>query len=212
MEILGVKNLLKRWDIDHEGLYNTINRIDIPVYIETPEYYQPEVPETRFTRIDPILITIRELKDENCQYIFRLNDIVALETDNRDKDLNEIFIKGSFIKFDRNDVFSIIRNTCLEIYELYKNLPDKTGKEPEPEKRWREATLSYFDSHPNKFEYIKRGFLEDSKVYKLDYSRPSRVFAGRLLRKTLRYQGLLESIKKTSIRDLSQIYYKIIKG
>jgi hypothetical protein len=204
---------LKRWGIDHFELYNKINLLDIPIYIESPEYYHPGAPETKYTRLDPRLVTIGGLRDEKSQYFFKIEDIEEFETGFGKIFWDEIFVNKLPSGLDVNDALSIVKDSCHEVSILWRSLKNSgaTNKTTNAEDMWQKAVIEKYDAEPDQFIHVQRDFLLDKGIYWLDSTNQKRVFVGKLLKKVFESFNILESLKSKGYKEIAIIFNEVIK-
>lgn len=234
MKIISVNKLLKRWNMDSYDLYNEILYNDIPVYVETPEYFTDKLPlyradlesksgslleradiwDLRWDRIPPELISVESIKDVSCPYIFKLDDIERLEAKRHEIEKNDfwghIFKKGTHKNPDIEKASHKVEMICREIRILYENIKNKTSTDPDAQEHWKREALSKLSSDPERFHYIKKQFLEDEDLFIWYGSNPKRVFTGKLMVRALKYYNLLNAIGSSDYKKHAKLFLDVI--
>jgi len=90
------------------------------------------------------------------------------------------------------EVKDMVEKSLPEVIEVFSSIKKIgfTGRLVDSEKKWMNSALERFDDSKKGWEYIKREFLEDKKLYWLNQTKEKRDFIGVLLKKIVEDQGL----------------------
>lgn len=116
-----------------------------------------------------------------------------------------LFSKDDVINFERNqfeengqdrELINLMDNARPEIEEIYSSIlavgfsGNLLYDEEDLEKEWKEAALNRYQQNMQRFKYIKRPYLEDSKLYAFSGGQERRDFVGRILKKIMQENKL----------------------
>lgn len=239
MKIISVKELSKRWRLNYDGLYNEVVALDIPIFIETPEYFMekfiPEYPkDSRPAAPEPegLISGASEPEDRlpgasdwEIKWTRVSPDLLKFELFKGDNcpyffryiDIQDLEAKRIFTKdklptgMTLDEATAILNKSCDEISTLYENLKGIDHNAKDAPLKCMEKCIEVLESNNNHFEYLNKSLLEETDIYDLPLDAAKKVFTGKLLANTLKMYGLAGSIGTSDYKKTASLFLKIMK-